>query len=130
MSRERRPLTGKEVQEFKQKLLEQKERLWQEIRETLLGKIGRDYQDQIRSVNEWEDLAQIDLLEETVLGVLEAQKEELEAIAQALWRIDNDEYGRCLECGKWIRYKRLQIRPWSSYCTDCKGRKEKKGISG
>jgi len=51
---------------------------------------------------------------------LEARKKELEAIGQALWRIEHGEYGRYLECEDWICLERLRVRPWAVYCLPCK----------
>ncbi len=122
--KERRPLTREEINELKERLLKRKEELWETVRETLLHEIGDKYQDVVQTIGDVEDLAKADLDEETIFEVLKARKTELEAISQALWQMEKGEYGRCLNCKRWIRFKRLQIRPWSSYCTDCKRKLE------
>jgi DnaK suppressor protein len=127
MARERRPPTEEELIEFRDLLLRKKEGLWEEVRDTLLHEVGEEYQDRIQTIRDQEDLVQAGIQEETVLGILDARKSELEGIAQALWRMDAGEYGKCLECGRWIRHKRLRVRPWSSYCTDCKKKMERSG---
>ncbi len=128
MSESRRPLNAEELEELRERLLKRKDELWQEVREALLHQIGEEYQDMIRTVRDLEDLVQADLNEEVILGALQSRKMELEAIAQALWRMDKGEYGKCLDCGRWIRFQRLKVRPWSSYCTDCKKKREKQGL--
>lgn len=40
-------------------------------------------------------------------------------IQAALQRIDDDEYGECLECGEPINPKRLEVDPAASLCIDC-----------
>ena len=40
-------------------------------------------------------------------------------IEAALMRIDNDEYGECMECGEPINPKRLEIDPTTLYCIEC-----------
>ena len=125
MAKTRRPLKPEEIAELKGKILRKKETLWNEIRKDLVEKVGQEYQDLINTIKDEEELAQIDLQEETVLGVLETRKEELEAISQALWRIDHDEFGTCLKCGQWICLERLKVRPWASYCLECKEKLER-----
>ncbi len=125
MAKTRRPLTKEEIQEFKNMLIQKREQIWQEIREDLKSRVSEEYYSLINDVNDEEDLAQIDLQEEVVLGVLEARKKELEAINQALWRIEHGEYGRCLECEDWICIERLKVRPWAIYCLECKEKLER-----
>jgi len=120
MKKTRRPLTEEEIKAFREQLLQEKEKLWEQIRKDLLNKVGEEYQDFIKTVKEVEDLSQADLDEETWLGIVEARKEELEAIAHALWKIDYGDYGKCERCRKWICIERLQIRPQSVYCLECK----------
>ena len=124
MKKTRRELTPEEIAEFKKLLLKKKEELWEEIRQDLKTRVSQEYHEAIDTVKDEEELAQIDLQEEVVLGVLEARKSELEAISQALWRIDQGEFGRCLECGRWICIERLKVRPWASYCLECKEKLE------
>ena len=120
MGKTRRPLTKEEVSAFKEQLLKEKEKLWEEIRLDLFERAGEEYQDFIKTVKEIEDLAQADLHEEIWLGVVEARKAELEAIAHAVWKIDKGDYGKCERCRKWICIERLKARPHSVYCLDCK----------
>jgi len=37
----------------------------------------------------------------------------------ALSKIDDEEYGVCLECGEDILFERLMLLPESLYCVDC-----------
>ncbi len=127
MTKSRRPLTKKEIGEFRKLLLEKREEIWKEIRTELKSRVSEEYHGLINDVNDEQDLAQIDLQEEVVLGVLETRKKELEAISQALWRIEHGEYGRCIECEDWICTERLKVRPWAVYCIPCKERLEKLG---
>ncbi len=122
---ERRPLTEDELDYFKEKLLKRKKELWREVIETLEREGAEQYQDLIRTVKEEEDLALADIQEETLLGLLEPKIKELEEIDQALLRMELGEYGRCIDCGKWLRIKRLEIMPWASRCRECQEKWEK-----
>ncbi len=49
---------------------------------------------------------------------------ELNRIDAALRRLDEDDYGYCLECGEDIAEKRLDIDPAASLCIRCAGSRE------
>lgn len=44
---------------------------------------------------------------------------EIARIDAALQRIEDDEYGACVECGEEIPDKRLEIDPAASHCVRC-----------
>jgi DnaK suppressor protein len=48
----------------------------------------------------------------------------LRGIAAALKRIDEDEYGFCLECDEPINPKRLEFDPTVLLCVDCASKSE------
>lgn len=48
----------------------------------------------------------------------------LKKIDTALEKIDNNSYGICEACGKEIDIKRLQARPVTTMCIDCKKEQE------
>ena len=125
MGAERRPLTEDEIAYFKERLFKRKKELWREVIETLEREGAEKYQDLIRTVKEEEDLALADIEEETLLALLEPKIRELEEIDQALLRIELGEYGRCVDCGKWLRLKRLEIMPWAARCRECQEKWEK-----
>lgn len=58
-----------------------------------------------------------------VLGLVESLKRSLEEIDQALARIEEGTYGTCANCGKDIGSARLEFRPASIHCVDCKAAK-------
>ncbi len=47
---------------------------------------------------------------------------EISRIVNALKRLDDDEYGFCVECGEDISVKRLEIDPAATHCIKCAGR--------
>ena len=44
----------------------------------------------------------------------------LQAIEEALWRIDKGTYGICRDCGEKIAPARLNAIPWTRVCITCK----------
>lgn len=54
------------------------------------------------------------------LVLVESLKAQLASIDKALNRIEEGTYGICVSCGKEIPAARLEFRPSSVYCVDCK----------
>ncbi|MEZ6138160.1 MAG: TraR/DksA C4-type zinc finger protein [Pirellulaceae bacterium] len=55
-----------------------------------------------------------------VLEVLDAQaQEEIKQIREALRRIDNGQYGKCVHCGQAIADERLKALPYATKCVRC-----------
>ena len=49
----------------------------------------------------------------------ERQHQRLLLIGQALQRIDDNNFGRCLECDEFIAVARLEIEPTTEHCIKC-----------
>ena len=58
------------------------------------------------------------------LGLLTDEVDVLEMIDEALQRIEDSEYGVCLDCGAVIPRERLEAKPYARYCTKCKSKRE------
>ena len=56
------------------------------------------------------------------LGLVDALVGQLREVEKALERIEQGTYGICAECGKEIPPARLEARPESTLCVDCKSR--------
>ncbi|MBX3267484.1 MAG: TraR/DksA family transcriptional regulator [Acidobacteria bacterium] len=65
------------------------------------------------------DLAVRNYSKNVQLAVSENESRQLTLIDEALRRIDDDEYGVCLNCEKPINPKRLAAIPWARYCIEC-----------
>ena len=61
--------------------------------------------------------AEEDILEHSLLNV---HKEVLERIEDALLRIQDGTYGRCVECGAIINPEDLEKEPWTEHCRQCR----------
>jgi len=67
-----------------------------------------------------EDLAQDatqDILEESLLSV---HRDILEKIENAIARIKDGTYGKCLACGTKVSEEVLEKEPWVEHCQSCK----------
>ncbi|HEY5684715.1 MAG TPA: TraR/DksA C4-type zinc finger protein [Acidimicrobiia bacterium] len=58
-----------------------------------------------------------------VLGLVDTLKTQLDAVDAALVRISEGQYGICVHCGKEIEAARLEFRPESISCVDCKSKR-------
>ena len=58
------------------------------------------------------------------LGLLSDEGTVIEMIDEALTRLDENEYGICIECGQDISPARLEVKPYARFCLECKSRKE------
>lgn len=65
------------------------------------------------------DLAVRNYSKNVMLAVSENESRQLTEIDDALTRIEDEEYGKCMNCEKPINPKRLQAIPWARYCLDC-----------
>jgi DnaK suppressor protein len=57
-----------------------------------------------------------------VLGIIENVRSLLEDVDAALVKVDNGTYGKCESCGNDIGAARMEFRPTSLYCVDCKSK--------
>jgi RNA polymerase-binding transcription factor DksA len=54
------------------------------------------------------------------MGIIENLKTHLDGVNRAIDRIDAGTFGICTVCGKSIPDERMEFRPTSSQCIDCK----------
>lgn len=109
-------MTQEELDHFRQRLLDLREDLLStsEARDEASGTVHLDQQSVGR-------LSRMDALQSQALAKAgkERAERQLKLIEAALVRIDNDDYGDCMECGEPINPKRLEIDPTTLYCIEC-----------
>ena len=66
------------------------------------------------------DAAAITAERTEVIGLVDTLKTHLDKVDEALGRIDDGTYGTCESCGTRISPERMEARPISSLCVDCK----------
>jgi len=54
------------------------------------------------------------------------RRRQIGALKAALARIENDEFGECLECGEPIPEARLKSNPAITMCIDCASERERR----
>lgn|SRR5690554_1239556 len=109
-------MTPEKLEKFRQLLLKLQEELvaTSDVRNESTGTVHLDQQSVGR-------LSRMDALQGQALAKASQERAErqLRMIEAALKRIENDDYGDCLECGEPINPKRLEIDPTTLYCIDC-----------
>jgi DnaK suppressor protein len=66
------------------------------------------------------DMSSVTYSRDVLFNLSETQKQKIYDIDAALERIEKGEYGICMECGEEIAPRRMEVRPFSRYCIDCK----------
>ena len=66
-------------------------------------------------------LSRMDALQGQAMSIASLNRRNLELgkIDQALERLDNEDYGYCLECGEEISEQRLDFNPTVTHCIHC-----------
>lgn len=100
------------LKQIKQKLEEERELLIEKLKGNDLSIDDSETPDPV-------DLAVRNYSKNVQLAVSENESRQLTLIDEALRRIDDDEYGICLNCEKAINPKRLAAIPWARYCIEC-----------
>jgi len=109
-------LTGREkiIQAIKQDLLSQRGSLLRDAEETL-NTLPSDL-----NFPDMGDQATAETDRNFTLRLRDRERMLLKKIEETIERIDNNDYGICEECGNEIGIKRLEARPVTSCCIECK----------
>ncbi len=107
------------IQEIKQNLIAQRESLLKEAEDTLNALPSE------LNFPDMGDQATAETDRNFMLRLRDRERMLLKKIEETIERIDNnEEYGKCEECGSEIGIKRLEARPVTTFCIDCKTRQE------
>jgi len=106
------------IQEIKKSLLSQKNALLREAEEALNNLPGD------LNFPDMGDQATAETDRNFMLRLRDRERMLLKKIEETIERIDNAEYGICTSCGNEIGVKRLEARPVTDLCIECKVRQE------
>ncbi len=70
------------------------------------------------------DRASLETDRNFLLRIRDRERRLIVKIKEAIKRIDNGSFGICESCGEDISYKRLEARPVTTCCIDCKKKEE------
>ncbi len=109
--------------QVKEQLLRQRQELLQEVSNSYetCREIGQD------GVPDIGDMSSVAYSRDVLFNLSENQRRRIQDINVALEQIEKGEYGICMGCGEEIAPRRMEVRPFSRYCIDCKTDIEKYG---
>jgi len=105
---------------IKKKLLKQRQDLLSEAEHTLNNKLSTEKE----SFPDPPDQAVAELDNNFLLKLRGREQKLLKKIDEAISRIDDGSYGVCESCGGQINIKRLEARPVTTLCIECKTAQE------
>jgi len=100
---------------FRVQLLQKKQDIM-----TDAGKTMTEMTDQTTNVPDPNDRATLESGRSFELRIRDRERKLLSKIDEAIARIDDGSYGICEDCGEEIGLKRLEARPVTTLCIDCK----------
>lgn len=108
-------------------LLEQKRRLWRELREDIFQNAGEQIGSQFDMPQDPGEQSILDYLEDMQLSVADIRRQQLTQLDEAMAKLERGTYGTCEKCGREIAEERLRILPFATHCIDCQ--KENEGVA-
>lgn len=111
-----------EFDELRRQLTERRRALL-ETQESEQGEL-RGLQAQDRQP-EYEEGAQVKLADDVLTTLSESARREVMQIDAALSRLDEGEYGECIECGQEIPIERLRALPFTLRCQEDEEERER-----
>jgi len=109
-------------EKIKQDLTEKKRLILAGANEAISSKLGT----QNENLPELGDQAMVEIDSNFLLRLKDREKRLLTKIDQALERIEKGTFGICEECGQEIGAKRLEARPVTTMCIECKTDQEER----
>ena len=95
----------------------------EEIRFAIVGEVQEKYkfpQDHLtEQVADIADDAVQSYERQLMMGLGEKEFEKLRLVEEAIEKLDEGQYGICLECEELISEERLTVIPFASHCVDC-----------
>ena len=113
-------VTDSKLLSIKKKLLKQRQELLSEAEQTLNSKISTEKE----SFPDPTDQAVAELDNNFLLKLRGREQKLIKKIDEAISRIDGGTYGVCESCGGEINIKRLEARPVTTLCIECKTAQE------
>ncbi len=110
-----------QLEQFRSQLLQKRDEILAEA-----GKTLSEMTDQTTNIPDPNDRATIESGRSFELRIRDRERKLLAKIEEAIGRLDEGEYGICEGCGEDIGIKRLEARPVTTFCIDCKTLQETK----
>jgi len=116
-------LEGDEL-ELRNLLIEQKRKLWADLREEIFAQTGEELHSQYDIPQDIGEQSILDLLSDAGLAVADIRRNQLTQLEEAQRRLEMGSYGRCESCGEPIGMERMRLVPFTAYCVECQRKQE------
>jgi DnaK suppressor protein len=116
-------MNEQDLEIVKQNLIKQRQELLDEVQ----AKYAASREIGESNVPDLADVSSNAYNREMLLNLSEAHHRQMQDIEAALARFDTGDYGICASCGEDISPRRMEVRPFSRYCIECKTDIEKFG---
>ena len=113
-------MDAKLLAKYRKLLFEEKQRILNNSRNALKNEISLSPDD----LPDETDLAASEINQNLVFKLRDRERQLLSKIDEALSRMDEGQFGVCMECEEPIEARRLEARPMSTLCIACKERQE------
>jgi RNA polymerase-binding protein DksA len=123
-----RLLTKKNLEHFKERLLEERGKLLSQLGylEKAMGQTQRDSSGDLSAYSfHMADMGTDAMEREKAFLFASAEGRQLMSVDEALRRLYRNEYGVCESCGKEIGKQRLDAMPQANLCVQCQEKQEK-----
>lgn len=118
-------INEKELKELRDNLLTYRKQLQKEIHDELIKEGSSSAIALAGKVHDKQEESLSVMLTEINLAMLSQHQHELKNLERALTRMDNGEYGSCIDCDAPIALARLQAYPTAVRCISCQAIHEK-----
>lgn len=119
------PLTRTQREMLAQVLREREQALQAQLQAHLQGRSQAEKALAARE-QDGDDAKQFASDQEIGTALTNRERQELAALAAAMQRLNEDDYGLCVDCGKRIPFQRLIIEPQALRCVACESKREAK----
>ena len=109
------------VRVFRDKLLDRRESLVGQVQQAEMYSRERDSE----ATQDPADMAANAYTKELLVSMSDNDRQLLNLIDEALERMDDSGYGKCVRCGQVLPEKRLDAVPWARHCVQCQEMHEK-----
>ena len=117
----------REMQKFKKLLMAESEHLMKGIRTIGEDVLQAAASESVSDMTSFAEAGTDNNERETSLRLAGSESQLLQAVSEALLRIKEGSYGKCIDCDQDIPVKRLEVFPSAKRCVECKSRFEKEG---
>ena len=111
----------KKAKSYREKLLIRREGLVGQVQAAEAYSRERDAE----ATQDPADMAANAYTKELLMSMSTNDRQLLESIDVALYRIEEGDYGKCGHCGQPIQEKRLEAVPWARHCLTCQDLNER-----